>query len=75
MMKIADYANNCKVKVLVTSSFRYNSDVKDPIVTPAKKSNHMAGHSIDMNLLYGENYKEECDSKCLKDLENVPESV
>jgi hypothetical protein len=56
MMKIAEYANNCKVKVLVTSSFRYNSDLKDPIVKPSKKSNHMAGHAIDMNLLYGDDY-------------------
>ena len=53
IIKIANFANTCKVKVLVTSSFRYSDHIKDPLVPPAKISNHMVGHAIDMNLYYG----------------------
>ena len=40
------------VKIHVTSSWRANANVAGAIVTPAKKSNHMAGHAIDMNLVF-----------------------
>lgn len=53
------------VNLHVTSSFRTSSNVKGAIVTPAKKSNHMAGHAIDMNVVYGEKKNKWCNSKCL----------
>lgn len=64
-------ANN--VNLHVTSSFRTSSNVKGAIVTPAKKSNHMAGHAIDMNVIYGDKKNKWCNSKCLDG--KLPEGV
>ena len=50
--KINGYAQQNNVKIYVTSSFRTSSNVAGAIVTPAKKSNHMVGHAIDMNIVY-----------------------
>ena len=50
--RINVHAKNNGVKVHVTSSLRKNANVAGAIVTPAKKSNHMAGHAIDMNLKF-----------------------
>ena len=53
--KINDYAEKANVYVFVTSSFRTSSNVNGAIVKPATRSNHMAGHAIDMNVIYGNN--------------------
>ncbi len=39
---------------IVTSSFRRTDKVKNPIVKPAKRSNHMIGNAIDGNLIDNE---------------------
>jgi hypothetical protein len=53
------------VNLHVTSSFRKTAVVPGAIVTPAKMSNHMAGHAIDMNVLHGPDKKSWCNSTCL----------
>ena len=50
--KINQHAEEANVKVYVTSSFRTSTNVNGAIVKPAKFSNHMAGHGIDMNVIY-----------------------
>jgi predicted chitinase/predicted DNA-binding ArsR family transcriptional regulator len=55
--KINAIAIKNKVKLYVTSSFRSTSNVGGAIVTPSKKSNHMAGHAIDINIMWGPGYK------------------
>jgi hypothetical protein len=52
LKKINQYAEDANVFVFVTSSFRTSSNVGGAIVKPATRSNHMAGHAIDMNVLY-----------------------
>ncbi|GGW36940.1 peptidoglycan-binding protein [Arenibacter certesii] len=51
--KVNDYAERSQVYVYVTSSFRTSTNVAGAIVKPASRSNHMAGHAIDMNVIYG----------------------
>lgn len=41
------YAINC----VVTSSWRWDTNVAGAIVTPAKMSNHLIGHAFDFNLI------------------------
>lgn len=53
LKKINAYAEQADVYVHVTSSFRTTTNVKGAIVKPATFSNHLAGHGIDMNVLYG----------------------
>lgn len=50
--KLNQFAKENSIKIHVTSSWRANANVSGAIVTPAKRSNHMAGHAIDMNLVY-----------------------
>jgi peptidoglycan hydrolase-like protein with peptidoglycan-binding domain len=57
LKKINAYAEQAEVFVHVTSSFRTSSNVKGAIVKPATRSNHMAGHAIDMNVIYDNNKK------------------
>ncbi|CAN5633682.1 hypothetical protein BH10BAC3_BH10BAC3_12680 [soil metagenome] len=52
LKKINAYAEEANVFVFVTSSFRTSSNVGGAIVKPATRSNHMAGHAIDMNVIY-----------------------
>ncbi len=52
LTKINQYAKLNKVKIHITSSWRANAKVAGAIVKPAKKSNHMAGHAIDMNIVF-----------------------
>ena len=51
--RVNQYAQENAVKVYVTSSFRRTNQVRGAIVQPANFSNHMIGHAIDMNLVYG----------------------
>lgn len=52
-------------KVFITSSYRSTTLVKGAIVTPARKSNHLIGHAIDMNLIDRTTGKF-CNSGCLR---------
>ncbi|HEV8082663.1 MAG TPA: peptidoglycan-binding protein [Chitinophagaceae bacterium] len=52
LKKINGYAEQADVFIYVTSSFRTSSNVGGAIVKPATRSNHMAGHAIDMNVVY-----------------------
>ncbi|WP_161991936.1 M15 family metallopeptidase [Flagellimonas algicola] len=73
MEKVNDYAEKADVYVYVTSSFRTSSNVNGAIVTPAKRSNHMAGHGIDMNVIYGND--QWANSKVLNKYPAVPAPV
>jgi peptidoglycan hydrolase-like protein with peptidoglycan-binding domain len=73
LKKINAHAEEANVFVYVTSAFRTTTNVQGAIVTPAKKSNHLAGHAIDMNLIYGNN--QWANSKVLKKYPNVPAPV
>jgi len=53
LKKINEYAKQADVLLYINSSFRTTTNVQGAIVTPAKKSNHLAGHAIDMNMIYG----------------------
>jgi hypothetical protein len=50
---IDNYAGNNRVQIVVTHSFReVGQSVRGAIVPPAEGSNHLAGHAIDMNVMY-----------------------
>lgn len=46
-----DIAVKSNMQVIVTSSFRKDTNVKGAIVKPATMSNHLVGHAIDFNLM------------------------
>ncbi|WP_298426167.1 peptidoglycan-binding protein [uncultured Kordia sp.] len=71
--KINGYAVQANVKIHVTSSFRTTTNVKGAIVKPATYSNHLAGHGIDMNIVYGNNSW--ANSSVLTKYPNVPQPV
>ena len=51
MNRLNSYAKQNHLTLFVTSSFRKaNQKVNGAIVPPAKRSNHLAGHAIDMNI-------------------------
>ena len=64
MHTINSYAQQCRVRVYITSSYRKTAHVKGAIVPPATRSNHMIGHAIDMNLIDRRTGKF-CNSRCL----------
>ncbi len=64
--RINEIAQVNNVLIHVTSSLRSSSNVAGAIVTPAKKSNHMAGHAIDMNIRFGPTHTNWANSKYLK---------
>lgn len=71
--KINTHAKKYNVFVHVTDSFRRSGTTVDgAIVPPATKSNHLAGHAIDMNPKYGENLY---NSAKMNDFDNLPENV
>lgn len=72
--RINQYASNAGVKLFITSSFRTSTLVPGSIVTPANLSNHLAGHAIDMNVMYGDNFSQLCNSVCLRKA-TLPPSV
>ncbi len=71
--QINAYAATANVFVHVTSSFRTTTNVAGAIVKPAIFSNHLAGHAIDMNVIYGNN--QWANSKVLANYPDVPEPV
>lgn len=72
--KINALAEQANVFIHVTSSFRTSSNVAGAIVKPATRSNHMAGHAIDMNVIYDSKTKS-ANSVMLGKYPNVPEPV
>lgn len=70
--KINAYAEQAGVFIHVTSAFRTSSNVKGAIVKPATRSNHMAGHAIDMNVIYD---NKNANSSMLAKYPNVPAPV
>lgn len=74
LQKINAYAEQADVFIHVTSSFRTSSNVGGAIVKPATRSNHMAGHAIDMNVIY-DNKKKSANSKELAKYPAVAEPV
>lgn len=74
LKKINEYAEKADVYIHVTSSFRTSSNVRGAIVKPATRSNHMAGHAIDMNVLY-DNKRRSANSKELAKYPSVAEPV
>ncbi|MDF1695115.1 MAG: peptidoglycan-binding protein [Saprospiraceae bacterium] len=71
--KINTYAEQAQVFIYVTSSFRTTTNVAGAIVTPATRSNHLAGHGIDMNIKYGNGGF--ANSKVLTKYPDVPAPV
>jgi peptidoglycan hydrolase-like protein with peptidoglycan-binding domain len=71
--KVNQYATDADVYIFVTSSFRTSTNVNGAIVKPATFSNHLAGHGIDMNLVYGNG--QFANSSVLKKYPNVPAPV
>lgn len=64
--RINQHAADSDVKLLITDSFRpHGRPVKGAIVPPATRSNHLAGHAIDMNVMHGPGKNELCNSHCL----------
>jgi hypothetical protein len=56
------YAAKYDVNLIITQSYRSPAkSVKDAVVTPAIKSNHLAGHAIDFNFVDGFNVYESKD--------------
>lgn len=74
LQKINALAEQAGVFIHVTSSFRTSSNVGGAIVKPATRSNHMAGHAIDMNVLY-DNKRKAANSVELAKYPNVAEPV
>lgn len=61
-------AGEAGVKVFVTNSFRTaNQTLQGVVVPPADRSNHLAGHGIDMNVQYlnASGAPQLCNSACL----------
>jgi hypothetical protein len=67
------HAGNSNVQVHVTHSFRGSGQtVQGAIVTPATRSNHLAGHAIDMNVRSGGRLYTSAD---LGNLQSCPQNV
>ncbi|HKG24463.1 MAG TPA: M15 family metallopeptidase [Thermomicrobiales bacterium] len=63
---INHHAADNDVNLLITDSFRpHGRPVRGAIVPPASRSNHLAGHAIDMNVMYGAGKNQLCNSRCL----------
>jgi peptidoglycan hydrolase-like protein with peptidoglycan-binding domain len=63
--KLNEYARRAGVILSVTSSFRTGYHVNGAIVPPARMSNHMVGHAVDVNIRYGEAHARVCNNQCL----------
>ncbi|HEY7035621.1 MAG TPA: M15 family metallopeptidase [Thermomicrobiales bacterium] len=75
LAKINKYAADNDVNLLITDSFRpHGRAVRGAIVPPASRSNHLAGHAIDMNVQYGPSKNHLCNSRCLRG-EHPPAAV
>lgn len=72
--RIRGYAKEAGVTLYVTGSVRsVHDEIEDPIVSPASRSNHLAGYAIDLNVDLPDGTR--CDSVCLGDLSNASPPV
>jgi hypothetical protein len=71
VQKLSRFARDCNVHIYVTSSYRPDANVADPIVPPASRSNHMIGRAVDMNLKAADG-SWWCNSGCLGDISSAP---
>lgn len=54
LRRLSGFAQECMLEIYVTHSFRRRDHVASgAVVSPAKRSNHLVGHAIDMNLVVG----------------------
>jgi len=67
-------AEPADILIHLTSSFRTTSNVAGAIVKPATRSNYMAGHALDVNVVY-DNKQRLADSKVLARYPEAPEPV
>jgi len=68
-----DLALLFSIKVEVQESFRIDGEVVDnAIVVPAKKSNHLVGHALDINLEYKNKLY---NSPLLNNYESLPKAI
>jgi hypothetical protein len=66
-------ASGYGITLLVQQSFRNAKEtVENAIVVPIKNSNHLVGHALDLNILFGGEYY---NSKALKDYEHLPDNI
>jgi D-alanyl-D-alanine carboxypeptidase-like protein len=73
--KINQYAVNNNLHLLITQSYRPpNKKIYNAIVTPAVKSNHLAGHAVDFNIIYG-NHVFESDEMFNDQFYKLPDAV
>ena len=75
MNRLNYYAKLNHLTLFVTSSFRKeNQKVNGAIVTPSKRSNHLAGHAIDVNIKSNGKWY---DSKLMRkaNLRNLPHNI
>jgi len=77
MNEINYFAEKNNLTLIVTSSFRpADKNISGAIVTPAKYSNHLVGHAIDINIVYKDrwyessNFKRSNLKKCPKEIQN-----
>lgn len=73
LKQINKHAEAANVFIHVTSSFRTSTNVNGAIVPPATFSNHLAGHGIDMNVVYDDG--KWANSSVLRKYPNVPGPV
>jgi hypothetical protein len=77
LRRVDYYARKYNVILQVTSSFRtpkQQSGLSGTVVKPASMSNHLAGHAIDMNIVYNGNWY---DSRLMRkgNFHNLPYNV
>jgi hypothetical protein len=67
-------AQDAGVRIRVTHSFRAEGTaLTGAIVPPARRSNHLVGHAIDMNVVRPDGTL--CNSRCLRGYPNIPLAV
>lgn len=65
LQRMNAYASDAGVLLDVQSSYRETTNVSNAIVPPARMSNHLVGHAVDINVLFGEKMSRRCNSRCL----------
>ncbi|HJO94337.1 MAG TPA: M15 family metallopeptidase [Victivallales bacterium] len=75
LKKINTLAKKNKITVVVTSSFRKaDQKLTGTVVKPARYSNHLTGHAIDMNIVYKNRWYSSASLK-KSNLRNLPYNV
>ncbi len=75
MNEINYFAEKNNLTLIVMSSFRpANKELSGTIVKPAKYSNHLVGHAIDINIMYKDQWYESGNFR-RSNLKKCPESI